>query len=101
MSIQQFKNLTTYYAPIPPDIEIIDDPFTTLIEKNTGPCFDNLIIGTVTTQSKKQYNLLFNVAGEAFIDQTMTVKQLANANNLFFKELILNGDHYLQALPNP
>lgn len=97
--ILQFKELYSFYAKPQPEIQIIHDPFISMIETNTGPAFDNLIIATVITQSCKEYYLLFNNCGEAIIYQTEVVKSLASTNNLIFKELILNEDLYLQALP--
>ena len=97
--ILQFKDLNSFIAPIPPNIEIINDPFTSVITKKTGPSFDNIIIATVITQNKKKYHLLFNYSGEAIIYQTEVVKNLANSYNLILNKLILNGDCYLQAVP--
>ena len=97
--ILQFKDLNSFIAPIPPNIELINDPFTSVITKKTGLSFDNIIIATVITRSKKEYHLLFNYSGEAIIYQTEIVKNLANAYNLILNKLIINGDCYLQAVP--
>lgn len=97
--ILQFKDLNSFYTPTSPSIPIIQDPFISMIEIDTGSQFNNMILALIKTQSNKEYNLLFDNNGLPIVDQTEAVKKLAKGHNLLFQVAIIDNEKYLAAMP--
>ena len=91
--ILKFKNLETIVAPAAP--VVIDERFTKVEEIVTGARYDNMIIANAKTESGKELKLLFHKNGDAVIEQTALVNELAVQYRLKLLPLIIDGATYL------
>ena len=91
--ILKFKNLKAFVEPAAPIV--IDERFTQIEEIVTGAQYDNMIIANAKTVSGKELKLLFHKNGDAVIEQTALVKELADQYKLKILPLIIDGATYL------